>query len=394
MKHEPRSLALLRNANPVSVDPTAVHSPQAAATFEQIVSTERRRPQGRLRRREAARGPAGGRGTRARLAVSGAGISALVAAIIVAVISGSAAGPAFAGWSARPTPALPRQITDATGRCGLTSPALVEARGPYTAAVFASRSGGSACVEGPSMSFVGSIGGVQAPDNPITPNQIQTAVASGSDAEGHVFVLLAGRVGSAVRSIVIHRSNHIDVVASIKHGWYLAWWPARAHATDATVTTSSGVHEVALPSLATSSPASCGGARVEGCVAVHAGSNGSAGIPGPPLIGGPLAKPVGGTLLLQVDNAAKVLVCFHPPDNPAAAMQPNGPTGPCTHTTLLTRLPSSYPVQKNLLEVFPHSVWKVKLPTDTGAHGALVFLVVAFGTPSHGQIRNEITVNW
>ncbi len=244
------------------------------------------------------------------------------------------------------------------------------------------------------MSFIGSIGGVQAPDNPITPNQIQTAVASGSDAEGHAFVLLAGRVGSAVRSIVIHRSNHVDVVASIKNGWYLAWWPARARATDATVTTSSGVHTVALPSVATSSPASCGGAPVNGCVALQAGSNGSAGVPGLPLIGGPLAKPFSGTLLLQVDNALKVLVCFHPPGNATAAMQPNGPTGPCTPAARLIRLPSSFPVQKNLLEVFPNSVWKVKLPTGTGDHRAIVFLVVAFGTPGQGQIRNEITVNW
>ena len=89
-----------------------------------------------------------------------------------------------------------------------------------------------------------------------------------------------------------------------------------------------------------------------------------------------------------MDNALKVLVCFQPPHNAAAAMQPNGPTGQCTPAARLTRLPSRYPVQKNLLEVFPNSVWKVKLPTRTSGH---VFLVVAFG--SHGQIRNEITVN-
>ena len=391
MKHQPRSLALLRNANPVSVDPTAARSPQAVAVFEQIVA-EPRNPQGGLRRRHTASRRVGGNGLRARLAVGGAGISAVAAAIIALAISGSAAAPAFAGWSARPTPALRGQITDAIRRCGLAAPVLVEARGPYTAAVFASRSGGTACVDGPSVSFVGSIGGVHAADNPIAPNQIQTAVATASDAQGHAFLLLAGRIGPAVRSIVIHRSNHIDVIASIKHGWYLAWWPARAHATGATVTTSSGVHETALPSLATSSPTSCGGPAGTGCAALQAGSNGSAGVPGPPLIGGPLAKPFGGTLLLQVDNAVKVLVCFHPPDNAAAAMQPNGPTGPCTHAALLTRLPSRYPVQKNLLEVFPHSVWKVKLPTATGDHGPLVFLVVAFGTPSQGQIRSEITV--
>ena len=390
MKHQPRSLQLLGNANPVSVDPTAVRSPQAAAVFEQILR-EPRNPEGRLRGRDTVRRQ--GRGPRVRLAVGAGGVSAVAAAIIVAAISGSTAGPAFAGWSARPTPAPRGQITTATRRCGLSAPVLVEARGPYTAAVFASRSGGSACVQGPSVSFVGSIGGVHAADNPIAPNQIETAVASASNADGDEFRLLAGRVGSAVRSIVIHRSNHIDVTASIRNGWYLAWWPARAHATGATVTTRSGVHEVALPSLATSSPTSCGGPSGTGCAALQAGSNGSAGVPGPPLIGGPLAKPFDGTLLLQVDNAVKVLICFHPPHDATAALQPNGPTGRCTRAARLTRLPSSYPVQRNLLEVFPRSVWEVKLPTGTRDHGAPVVLVVAFGTPGRGQIRSEITGN-
>lgn len=394
MRHESRSLELLRDANPVSVEPALVRSPQAAAAFERIVM-EPRVPQGAMRTRRTGRHFAGARGALARLAVGGAGISAVAAAIIVAVFSGSAAAPAFAGWSARPSVELPRQITDAVRRCGLVAPVLVEARGPYTAAVFASRAGGSACVEGSSVSFVGSIGGVQAPDNPIRPNQVHSAVVTGSDATGHAFVLLAGRVGTAVRSIVIHRSNHIDVIASIKNGWYLAWWPARAHATHATVTTTSGVRDIALPALATSGPPSCGGPAGSACGALQAGSNGpgSAGVPGPPLISGPLAKPFQRTLLLEVDNASRVRVCFHPPPDAAAAMRPNGPTGPCTDAARLTRLPAGYPVQKNLLEIFPSSVWRVKLPTVTGNHRALVFLVVAFGTSSHGQARNEITLN-
>jgi hypothetical protein len=103
------------------------------------------------------------------------------------------------------------------------------------------------------VSSVRSVGGVQAPDNSVSPGAVHTAVVVGSDTDRHAFVLLAGRVGSAVRSIVIHRSNHVDVIASIKHGWYLPWWPAPPHAINATVTTASGVHDIALPSLATTS---------------------------------------------------------------------------------------------------------------------------------------------
>lgn len=136
MKHEPRSLALLRNANPVSVDASVVRSPQATALFDEIV-TQPRSPRETPHRRNSARDLAGGLWHQVRLAVGGIGISAVAAAIIAVAILGSAAAPAFAGWSATPTPALPRQITDLTRRCGLAAPALVEARGPYTAAVFA-----------------------------------------------------------------------------------------------------------------------------------------------------------------------------------------------------------------------------------------------------------------
>jgi hypothetical protein len=392
MNQLPDSLALLRNANPVQANPTAVDSAQATAMFEQIVS-EPRNAHGRLRR--IAGRLVGGRGARARLAVGGAGITAVAAAIVVVAISGSAAQPAFAGWSTTPTSALPEQTTAAAHRCGLAGRVLVEARGPYTAAVFASRAGGSACVEGPSLSFVASVGGAQAADNRFKPDQIGTAVATGSDHTGHAFVLLAGRVGSAVRSIVIHRSNHTDVVASIKDGWYLAWWPARAHATNATVTTTSGAHDVALPALATSDAAPCSGPPHSSCAATQVGSNGpgSAGVPGPPLISGQLIQPFDRTLLLNVSNASKVLVCFHPPGNAIAALRRHGPTGPCTHAALLTRLPPGYRGQRNLLEIFPNAIWQVKLPVGARDNGKLLMLVVATGTGRWGQMRNEITLN-
>lgn len=403
MKHEPRSLALLREANPVSVEPAAVRSAQARAVFEQIVTGPRVSKARRWGSRSIPRF-AGALGLHGRLAVGGVGIGAVAAAAIVAVLSGSAAAPALAGWTARPAVALTQQITAATRRCGLADPVLVEARGPYTAAVFASRSGGTACVVGPSMSFVGSVGGVKAPDNRFRPNQIGIAVATGADTEGHAFILLAGRVGSAVRSVVIHRRNHIDVIASIKDGWYLAWWPASTHATNATVKTTNGAHNVALPTLAKMT-SSCGGLihtgtghgqRLSGgCASAGTGSNGpgSAGVPGPPLIGQPLARPFDRTLIFNVWNASRVLVCFNPPSNLAAALQQHGPTGPCTHAALLARLPPRYPVQKNVLELFPKGVWETTLPASKRGQGGLVFLVVALGTSRYGQARTEMTVN-
>ncbi len=405
MTSEPRSLALLRRANPVTVDTTAAGSPHARDLFELIIS------QHRDPKPWSARRP-GGTGLRPRLAFGGAGLAAVAAAAIVAVLSSSAAAPAFAGWTARPGLASDQQITRATRACHLTGPVLAESRGPYTAAIFASRYGGTACVIGPGMSTEEStVGGVRAPDNRFKPGQIGMAVITGAGSSGQGFTVLTGRLGRAVRSVVIHRSNHVNVVASIHGGWYLAWWPASARATYATVTTTTGSHRVALPSLVTHSP-SCGGGQSTGpkgrahplatsCVATggvsfpdskeKSNGPGSDGIAAPPLVGDIFGGPYHGTVLFNVWNASSVLVCFHPPANLNTAMQPNGPTGPCTHATLLNRLPVHYPVQKNLLELFPKGVWEIKLPADVRIQGTLKLLVVPHGPFGPGP-RSELTV--
>jgi hypothetical protein len=403
MTNEPHSLALLRWANPVSVNTEDASSPQAAGLFAEIVAQPRTR-------RGSGRWP-GDLGLRARVAVGGAGIGAVAAAVIVAVFSGSTAAPAFAGWTAKPTAAVSQQIRNAARDCRLSGPVLVETRGPYTAAVFASRYGGTACVIGPGMSFEGSVGGVRAPDNRFKPNQIGMAVSTGGDDQGHGFTVLTGRVGTAVRSVVIHRSYHGNVVASIKGGWYLAWWPAGTRATYATVTTTSGSHRVALPTLATNNPscdtrlpsrlkgqphphsvgcAAAGGTSFPNSVGKSNGP-GSDGVPGPPMVGQIVGEPFHGTVLFNVWNATSVLVCFHPPADLNAAMQPKGPTGPCTHATLLTRLPPQYPVQKNLLELFPKSLWETSLPAKSRNPETHRFLVIPHGPWGDGP-RSELMV--
>lgn len=115
MTSERRSLALLRSANPVTVDLAAAGSPHARDLFEQIVAQPRDRRGSGGRR-------LGGLRLRSRLAFGGAGIAAAAVAVIVAVFSGSAATPAFAGWTARPTAAARQQITSVTRACHLTGP--------------------------------------------------------------------------------------------------------------------------------------------------------------------------------------------------------------------------------------------------------------------------------
>lgn len=89
----------------------------------------------------------------------------------------------------------------------------------------------------------------------------------------------------------------------------------------------------------------------------------------PPLNDGPLAKPFHSTLLLHVLSANRVHVCFHIAAVFSAGHQVRSAATSCAAARRLIRLPASYPVQKNLLSVFPHSVWSVMLPRAATPYG-------------------------
>ena len=139
--------------------------------------------------------------------------------------------------------------------------------------------------------------GLSGNPHPVAAGQVQTFVLTGSDSKGKGFVLLAGRVGAGVTGVTIHRSNGGDVVASVKDGWYLAWWPARGRAISATVTTTHGSRTIHLPPVATQTSVSCGGPPNTGCGAVGGSGSGGSALGGPPLIQGLVQKPFGSVLL-------------------------------------------------------------------------------------------------
>jgi hypothetical protein len=62
----------------------------------------------------------------------------------------------------------------------------------------------------------------------------------------------------------------------------------------------------------------------------------------------------------------------------------------CAPAQLLSALPASYPVQKNLLSVFPHSVWSVTLPRSADPY-TLSF--VATARNAEWTVRNSFTLN-
>lgn len=200
-------------------------------------------------------------------ALGAAGLAGAVAALVVIFTLGSNPAPAFAGWSPTPTQARPGQIARALAICGLHRPVLIDSRGPFIAAVFARPGGVATCLQGP-----GTIGGGTAQgEGRLHAGQIQTFEQTASSARGSA-TMLDGRVGRGVTGVAIRLSNGRTVTATVRRGWYLAWWPGRPRGATAQITTAAGTRSVALPAMDRVGAGSCGSVGM-GCASVGPGAS-------------------------------------------------------------------------------------------------------------------------
>jgi hypothetical protein len=117
---------------------------------------------------------------------------------------------------------------------------------------------------GAGVSLSGVAAGGSVDEGHVGRGQVQAFSAGSSDDSGNAFVVLYGRLGAGVTAVAFQLSNGIAVHATVSHRWYLAWWPNRAHATAALITTASGSRTVALSGAAAAGAPSCGGAGT-GC---------------------------------------------------------------------------------------------------------------------------------
>ncbi len=180
------------------------------------------------------------------LGALGAGAVAVAATVIVTL--GSSAAPAFAGWSATPTPPASGQLASAAQQCSanLGTPALTDTRGPYTASIYADDTSSHLCLQGGSLSIASTSSGPAEGDVPA--GQIQLFGSGIENSSGQALTLVDGRVGAGVTSVTIDRSDGVSVQATVSGGWYLAWWPGTAHATTAELTTTTGTATQQFPS--------------------------------------------------------------------------------------------------------------------------------------------------
>jgi hypothetical protein len=179
-----------------------------------------------------------------RPALGALGVTAAAAAAAAAILLGSSAAPAFAGWTASPTAPVPGQLAAAEQVCGTGAgtPVLTDTRGPYTASIYAD---GSTCVAGNGITISSSRAG--GGTSSIPAGTIELNGAGESDSEGHALTMVYGPIGAGVAGVTITRSDGSSVQATVKNGWYLAWWPGTERAVTAHVTSASATSTQSFP---------------------------------------------------------------------------------------------------------------------------------------------------
>lgn len=237
-----------------------------------------------------------------------AGAAGAVAVVGSIVGLGARASNAFAGWSSSPTQAAGDQTSQAEAACrsrlsvapappsppgttvpkpstGTLSPVLTDTRGPFTVVILAGDNGNASCITGPSFVALTGSAGPGASDVPA--GRIQLSSTHLTTRDGHPYTLVEGHAGPGVTDASLALSDGSRVKASIKNGWFAAWWPGGQDTTRADVTTPSGT---TTQHLLAHGPLDCGpgpctrrGATGSGGIvtrAVHAGGSGTGPVTG------------------------------------------------------------------------------------------------------------------
>ncbi|MEO9118356.1 MAG: hypothetical protein ABI355_04500 [Solirubrobacteraceae bacterium] len=191
-------------------------------------------------------------------AIVGASSTALAGAIVAAVLILSSGASAAYGWTPIPTTPTPAALKAAVASCNwlnrgtnpslLTgTPALTDARGKYTAAIYRGRATSALCIsdgQHRSTSLATTRGKLPSDVN-VGPDQLGSPRSGadhlpgfpGSKGPGQPGLVnsASGPAGSGVSAVTFTFSDGSKVRATVENGLYFAWWPNGN--TPATVTT-------------------------------------------------------------------------------------------------------------------------------------------------------------
>lgn len=194
-----------------------------------------------------------------------AGILAVASAVAAVALSAKAVLPAqvYAAWRAAPAHPV-RTVSAGVRTCGRSSPVGVsDVRGPFVSSAYAEGPAAAFCISGPNG--ISALERVNA-SREVGSTHIQTFVFQ---AKGAAFrsglVALYGRVGDHVSSVRIQRADGTPIVASVRNGWYLVWWPSTVNVRAIQVEAEGQRQAYAIPASANSRALSCsstlGGAK-------------------------------------------------------------------------------------------------------------------------------------
>jgi hypothetical protein len=167
--------------------------------------------------------------------------------VVVAVTTLAGVAPALSS-AARPQTASPAKRCEwaAAHKAHLGVPLITDARGSYVAVLFVDHRDNYErfCLYGPHIG-VGTSGQIRSPaliDTPPGANGIQHNNEGGScdPTTGHAVGEMFGRVGTNVTGVIFKFSNGASIQASVKNGFYVAWWPSAFGPDGMIVKTKSG----------------------------------------------------------------------------------------------------------------------------------------------------------
>ena len=185
------------------------------------------------------------------LAAIGGSLATAAAALAVALSLAGGAGSAFAGWTPTPTAPTPAELAAIETYCAANIPIpglplkLVEARGPFTFAVYSDGAWDNFCTTGPS--FSNTSGWNASPPVVVPAGRLFLWAEHTTAASGQPYTLLIAQTGDGVSAADLALDDGTEVTATVENGWAVAWWPGSHQVASAELATPAGTQTQTFP---------------------------------------------------------------------------------------------------------------------------------------------------
>jgi hypothetical protein len=191
------------------------------------------------------------RGRPLLLGVTGLAVASAAGVLTLALTLVGGASSAFAGWTPQPTAPSEAQLAAAKAYCAKSQAVpglplrLIDARGPFTVAVYSDGGSNDFCSFGPS--FQNASAWTTSPPVTVPSGKMFLWVDHVATVEGQPYGTMIARVADDVTEADVTLDNGTDVTATVQNGWAVAWWPGAHHVGSAQLTTPSGTQTQMLP---------------------------------------------------------------------------------------------------------------------------------------------------